>query len=341
MARLLLLTLCLLALPSCLSRAAASEPGLPPVTSSDEHAEREAILQKIKAAIASSDFAGLSAMEDDFRSSRARTPSGTWKLAVFHSGMQAYLADGLQSEHACQYQRQPFVRQWAAAAPRNPAPAITDAALLLEQAWCIRGTGFADSVASEAWPKFHDGVDAAFEILKKHKSTASIDPEFYAVELDAARAQGVSKAAFHDIIEEAVGREPNYHRTYYNAAWFYLPQWSGSYEEVEGFARYATDKAHLSEHSGLYARIFIDLDDCDCHLIQKVADWPTMKQSMRDIYDQYPVRWHAEYFADLSCRMGDAEEGRRYIRAMHPEATDEISFSALFNACDKRAETGS
>jgi hypothetical protein len=337
MARLSLLLFCFLCLCGCKAQAAPPDTGQVVATSSDEEAERELILNKVRTAIDSSDFAGLSAMEEDFRSSRARTPSGVWKLAAFHAGLQAYLADGLQQEAGCEYRRAAFVQQWTDAAPRNPAPSITNAALLLDQAWCIRGPGYADTVAADAWPKFREKVAAAYGVLEAHAARASVDPEFYAIKLDVLRALGVDKPAFRKVIEEATEREPYYHRTYFNAVWYYMPQWGGSYAEVEDFARYAAERTRTSEHDGFYARVFWWLEECGCGIVQKAADWSRLKQAMRDVYDRYPVGWNGKYFADLSCRMGDGEEGRRYLRTLHPETKDDRSFAAMFAACDYQA----
>ena len=337
MIRLSLLMMCSLVLPGCILQVAASDTVPALASSSDEKAERDAVLSRVQAAIVANDFASLSTMEDAFRSSRARTPSGVWKLAVFHAGLQAYLAEGLEPEDECRYRRAQFVQRWAAAEPRSPAPAITNAALLLQQAWCFRGRGYADSVAAEAWPKFRKGVAAAYETLEKDGTWASTDPEFYAVKLDVLRGQGVSKTTFHAVVEEATAREPEYHRIYFNAVWFYLPQWGGSYAAVEDFARYAAERTRASEQGGLSARVFWSLEECGCRIIEQAADWSTLKQAMRDVYNRYPVPWNGKYFADLSCRMGDAEEGHYYIKAIHPETTDEASFAALFATCDYHA----
>lgn len=337
MGRLSLLIFCLLCLPNCKAEAVAQDTGKVEASSADEETERNIILNKVQTAIAANDFAGLSAMEDDYRSSRARTPSGTWKLAVFHVGLQTDLADGLQSGEACQYRKAQFVQRWAAATPHNPAPAITNAALLLSQAWCIRGGGYANSVTPQAWPAFREKVAAASQALDDHETMASIDPEFYAIKLKAMRSQGDSKAAFRNVIDEAASREPYYDRIYSAAAWYYLPQWGGSFAEVEQLARYAADRTRVSEKNGFYARVFWSLDECGCDILAH-ADWSTFKQGMRDVYDRYPVRWHSEYFAKLSCRMGDAEEGRHYIRAIHPEATGDADFAALFATCDSQAK---
>ena len=339
MARFPLLIFCLLCMSSCMSKAASHDTGLVAASALDETAVRDAILEQVQSAVAARDFARLSAMEADFRASRARTPSGISKLGVVHAGLQSYLAEGLQPEDGCEYRDAQFVRDWAASFPHNPAPVITDAALLLAQGWCFRGVGYADTVAHDAWPKLERGAAAAAETLRKHRKMASADPEYYAVMLDVMRALSASKADFHEVIDEATIRDPTYDRTYFNAAWYYLPQWGGSYEEVEAFARYAAERTRASDGTGYYARVFWWLEDCGCQTIEKAADWSTMKQGLRDIYNRYPLAWNGKYAAELACRHGDVEEGRRFYRAIHPEAVGEGDFAALFASCDKAAGT--
>lgn len=305
---------------------------------SEDSAEVEAILSNTQDAIAKKDFARLEAMEQEFRSSRARTRSGTWKLAAYHGGLQYYLAEGLKAEEGCQYRQEPFVRAWQSAIPGSAAAAITDAELLLSQAWCIRGTGYASSVSEQAWPAFHAKVDDAADALRRSAGRASIDPEFYAVKLDVMRAQGAPIREFEAVFDQATRREPYYHRTYFHAAWNYLPQWGGSYEEVDRFARQAVKLTQRDEGAGLYARIFWSLDECGCDLIGSAANWAFMKESMRDVYEKYPDRSNGQYFADLSCRLGDGEEGRRYLRALHPEATGDGDLAAIFARCDQDAQ---
>ena len=328
-----------LCLSSCASTAAVPDTGQVVAGSSDELAERTLILENVKMAITAHNFAGLSAMEEELRSTGARTPSGVWKLGIYHHAVQGYLAEGLRRENGCRLPDPAFVGRWAAASPRNAAPAITKAALHLAQAWCFRGTGYASSVPAEAWPEFRKEATAAAEVLDSHgASMSTIDPEFYAVKLNVLRAQAASKLTFRAVLDEATAREPYYLRTYANAAWFYMPQWGGSYAEVEALARYAAERTRTSDYEGSYARVFWSLEECGCRVVEHAADWATLKQAMHDVYARYPVPWNGKYFADLACRMGDREEGRRYIRAIHSEVNDEGAFAALFYSCDKQAE---
>jgi len=334
MSRLLLTIFAMLALSGYSASAAPSGSGLAPAIASDELAERTAIYDQIKAAIAADDFSRLSAMEKDYRVSRARTSSGAWKLAVYHAGLQFYLAEGLEKDKGCDYRKQDFVRQWTLATPDNPAPVITDAALLSSQAWCIRGIGYADTVNADAWPRFRKLIETAEQIMARYRASAAIDPEYQAVRIDLLKNEGLNHAAFHKAIEEATAQEPGYHRIYYNAAWYYLPQWGGSYADLDAFARYAAERSHASEGDALYARIFWFLELCGCKITEKASDWPMLERSMRDIYSHYPTRWNGDYIADLVCQKGDAEEGRRYLRALHPDATGDEQLIAIFATCD-------
>lgn len=311
-----------------------------PISSPDErleHFAREAIINSVNSAIDARDFAALDAMEEKFRTTRARTPAGFWNLAIFHHQLRYRLSEDISETTGCVLGGAQLVQQWHAAFPDSPAATIAAAGLLMTQAWCIRGGGYASDVTAEAWPKFHAKVEAASDLLRKDRHLSSRDPQFYAMALEIMRADGADRAEFAAVMSEATAREPAYLDTYTTAATYLLPQWGGSYAEIDALAQSAIEKSRDTEGTGLYARIFRDLAECGCDVIPFAARWVTLKQSMREVYERYPVRNNAEYFADLSCRMGDALEGRRYIRAQHPEATGDGDFVALFDACDKQA----
>lgn len=325
----------LLLLTPTVACSAAPAP-LPPVSAADEEAERAAIFEQVRVAVSQENFAELTRMGADFLASRARSSSGTWLLAAYHAALQSYLADGLTRDQKCVYHRSNFIDRWRSTAPKSPAPVITDAALILERGWCLRGNSYAAQVPADVWPQFHGAVDEAFDRLDLDRATASTDPEFYVVKLNALRSGGADRKVYRATIEEAVAREPDYQRTYFKAALGYLPEWGGSFEEVDRFARWAASKGANDENTGLYARIYWSLEECGCDVISRSADWNLMRQAMADSFTRFPVRWNAQYFADTACRHNDVEEGRRYIRAMHPQFKD-TDLAALFTWCNGRA----
>jgi len=310
-------------------------------SSNDEVSERQSIVNAVDLAIARRDFAALNKMEREFRSSRARTPSGLWKLAYFHAGVQYNLGEGLERKDGCAYRHAQFVAQWRSVTPNEPAAIITDAALWNMQAWCIRGGAYASEVPDSAWAGFHQASERAFKVLEADRTVASVDPEYYAVMVQVYRAQNRPRAEFENLVAEAFKREPYYHRTYFNAARSYLPQWGGSFRELDQFARFAAGQTRESDKTGFYARIYWALEECGCDAIRQAADWNDMKQAMRDVYERYPVRHNAEHFQDISCRMGDSDEGLHYLRVLAPPGTSDAALTARIDGCKAMAGSAS
>lgn len=328
-----------LSLIGCNTASALPVDRATPISSPDEtkeHDAREAIIQKISAAMAAKDFRALDAMGEELRTSRARTPAGAWDLWVYHAQIRWQLGESVDRTAACRSPMESFVREWQEASPKSHFAPIAQASLLIDEAWCFRGGGSAAAVPEQAWAPFAKKTQSALAVLHERQEQASLDPEFYAVQLEAMRMQGADRKAFDAVLAEGSKREPAYENAYVSAAYYFLPQWGGSYAQIDALARLATDKSRNTDGSSMYARIFRSLEECGCDVISSAADWNTMKQSMRDLYARFPVRNNAEYFANLSCRLGDRDEGRRYIRALHPEATGEGDFAALFASCDKK-----
>lgn len=305
----------LLVLATAFSPAASPAPSLPSPgagpPASDEIADQKGIIDAVRAAIDRRDYAALNRMETEFRTTRARTVSGIWKLSVFHWRVKTELGPK-QSEAGCDDRSTEFFRGWLAATPGHPAVVISRAAVLEDYAWCIRGSGYAQSVGEEASAAFQAKVEEARAILAKHRNSASIDPHYYAVMARIAIDQGADKADFKALLDEASGREPDYHYLYFDAYRYFQPQWYGSDAEVEALARYAAERTAVTEGLGVYARFYWFALDCDCG-IEPSVDWQTMKQAMRDVMDRYPSDWNAANFARIACVMEDVPEATSWF----------------------------
>ena len=317
----------------CAAEAGPVDTGKVEAASTDEMDERQVVLDRVAKAIKDEDFAALDAMALEYRSSRARTPSGVWKLAVYHAGLQAYLGKGLQREEGCTYRMADFVRRWREAGGDQPAAVITDASLLSARGWCVRGPGYANTVSGADWKAFEESAKAASALLERHKQKASVDPEFYAVSVKTYPALDRLGKPLADLVDEASRREPYYHRTYFNAAFYYLPQWGGSMAQVDEFARYAAHQTRESDKTGMYARIYWSLEQCGCDVMREAADWDDMKQAMRDVQARYPSPFNADHFMQVSCTMGDEEEGLHFIRAGAPPGTGDDALVARIRTC--------
>lgn len=272
---------------------------------------RWSIYDQVHVMLAKRDYAGLNAMEREFRTSRATTPSGIWKLEEFHDAVEAYLPTA-DSKDGCPYLAGEYLEEWLRTDPTSPAPYIAQATKLLDQAWCFRGDGFASQVAEDAWRPFHENIDAAYAVLMEHKRVASVDPGYYAVMIDIYRAQN-RKSELSALLDEATDREPYYYPIYANAYFSYMPQWGGSTAEIDELARYAVARTQKRDGLGAYARYYwyASSDNCDCWT--DAINWETMKLAMRDVATRYPDAWNLANFARFGCMFNDRETARSYF----------------------------
>lgn len=304
---------CLAVLLTCLF---ADMPTLaaPPIESaradvSDDQIAREAITKRVDTLLEAEDFAALNKMAAEFRRTRARTPSGVWKLRVFHMSVQHHIAQA-QPPGECVTAAGPMLKRWLAADPSAPAPVITQASVLLEQAWCKRH--------DSAWGynAFLKDASEADKWLAAHKASASIDPEYYATAEDIAFVTRSNKADFDRLLAEGIAREPGYYGLYFSAVKYYLPDAHGNNAEVDRIARLAAEKSNGSDATGAYARVYWVYVDCGCSIWQSAVDWPLMKRSMADVIARYPADWNIVNFARIACQMGDGGEAAKYLRKL-------------------------
>lgn len=304
----------------------------------DEMAERDRIIDAVNAAIVSKDLARLNAMADEYRQSRARTPSGAWKSGIFHGAVQYKVSAHLKRSKLCTSPYAGVVRDWLAAHPEQPAAIITMADMRVAQGWCFRGGSYANRVSQREWQGLRRNTQAAYELLDDNRSIASTDPEYYAVMAELYRAMSKSPSELASLIDEAASREPYYMRTYFRAAQSYLPKWGGRPGDLDLFARYAAEKTRTSDKTGFYYRIYWYLEHCDCASPWGSGDWGDMKQAMRDVYERYPVEHNARHMLDVSCKAGDYDEALRYMRLLHPDATSDADFSVMMATCEYEAK---
>jgi len=308
------------------------QPGARPLAG--EAAEQRPIIDAVKAAIARRDYAALNAMESEFRTTRSRTSSGIWKLSVFHWRVLAELGP---KNGQCDDRSADFFKGWMAATPGQPAPYITRAAVLEDDAWCLRGDGVASTVTALAFGSFAAKVDEAAKVLTDHRAIAAIDPHYYAVMERIYIDQGAAKADFKRLLEEGTAREPDYHYLYFDAYRYYQPQWYGSDAEIDELARFAAARSASAEGLGMYARYYWFATDCKCS-IQNSIDWPTMKAAMRDVMDRYPSDWNAANFARISCDMRDYEEAGTWLNRVKKDYSDAWSDKVEMRRCEAMSQ---
>jgi hypothetical protein len=259
------------------------------------------------------DFASLNAMADYFRTSQSRLPGGTWELATFHWAIQQALEPRHFADAPCKLGGTDFTEAWAAFDPAHPAPYIAEAELRVSYAWCLRGGGYASETSHDAMDAFSSEVATAERVLSDHEDAAKRDPEYYVLMEKIYLAQGRGDWAFDSILGEGSARFPYYYGIYFNAAWRAMPQWGGSYEEVDEIARYAAERTRAKDGEGTYARVYWQRMECNCDLGAFSIDRKLLARAMDDVMTRTPSNWNAAHFAQMACRLRDRELAARQL----------------------------
>lgn len=322
----------------CLGSGSPADTTKVEAQTNDERAERNQVFTAVGAAVDARDYAALNALADRYRISRARTPSGSWKSELLYAMLAHRLHRNLVVKSSCESHDRGFIAGWKASDPDQPAAIVAEAYMLMAEAWCIRGSGYADTVPGPAMRMFQLRMQMAHDLLEVHHDTASVDPEYYAAMARAYRGLNRTYTALIALLDEAAEREPYYLNAYFEASFHFLPQWGGGPEAMAYFARYVAAKTETSDKTGFYYRIYWHLEDCNCSA--QVAGWDreALKQGMRDVYERYPVPFNAQRMIDDNCRAGDVEEAKFYMRAQNPLATSDADLVAMIDGC--RAQAG-
>ena len=293
-----------------------------------EMEERAAIRSSTRNAFLREDFSQLEETSRTYRSTRSRTPSGIWKLTVFHAGVLDAIGERAraQEREAAFRELEGMTTRWAERHPNSPSARIAHSVVLIFHAWAFRGEGYASTVKPEAWEPFRKYIGMARANLERHKSVAAVDPRWYQVMLTVAKAEGWARDEFDRLLDEALDREPLFYETYFRALEYLLPKWHGGTREIDDFARNAVQRTSKQEGQGMYARIywFASQTEFRNRLFRdsKVV-WPLMKSGFDDVMARYPDAWNLNSYAYFACLAQDKPKTRELLERIKADIVSE------------------
>jgi hypothetical protein len=306
----------------------------------DELAERRAIREAAAKAFTDSDFAKLEKFAAEYRSSKARTPSGTWKLTRFYHGVEDTIGSEFEASPGGFDKVKAKIDAWAKKYPQSPAAHIAYSALLMKHAWSIRGIGLADTVPPEAWAPFARDMRLARQSLERFKAVASVDPHWYENMLLIATAESWDRQRFDALLNEALDREPYYYDTYFSALEYLLPQWHGDEQQIEDFAEDAAGRTAKVEGRGMYARIYWYASQRHFKsglFAYSRVDWPKMKAGFDDVIARYPDEWNLNNYAHFACLAQDQPKMEELFKRMGSQPIPEAWEDNLYEPCKMSA----
>jgi hypothetical protein len=309
--------------------------GLRAAASADELADRQQIIADVSALLKAERFADLEAMAEGFRSSKARTSSGLWKLTLFYGGLESAF-DGKNARDAQWTESERLMKAWLHAHPDSSTAQVGYGTMLVARAWGIRGSGYADTVAPEKWPPFRKTLAEAHAYLNDHKTTASVDPQWYTAMAKVANLLSLPEEEFDAVFEEGSAREPYYYQLYFEALQHYLPKWGGNSAAVERFARRAMELTSSTDGYGVYARVYWSASGSQFHdnlFHGSNVNWIDMKKGIDDVLAQYPDAWNINNFAKLACYAGDSVKMMELINRIEGEPIRAVWPKEHMDAC--------
>jgi len=283
-------------------------------------------------------FKKLNELARRYLSSGETTPAGEPKLKFLYVGLIDYAGYQTPSQTETPNVQQwnvmfDRVQEWIAKEP-SPAAYITLAKFHHHLAWLWRGDGYAGDVRKDAWKPFSDQIATTRDVLMAHRE-AAIDPEWFITMENVARAQSMPDEEANTLLADAIGKHKYYYRIYQTAVLRLLPQWGGSWDEVEQFANSAADTTKDKDGDTFYTRVYMAIGDCGCGIFRDSnVNWSRMKSGFEEIVKRYPDEWNLNNFAYYACQAQDRETAKALFARFTRKFSDAWNYDdAAYEKC--------
>lgn len=209
-----------------------------------------------------------------------------------------------------------WISSWKSARPDSYFVVLAETRLIYSDAWRIRGNGPASSVSRESWEIFRSKLREAEQVLKNAPRDLKDTPLWHnlmlAVLLDLPEPRDTAAKVFL----QAVTRWPEYYDYYDLILTRLIPSWGGSWDQVEQFIDYWTNKQFSHEGFSLYARLYINLGAQGVTPDQTRFDWRKMQRSFTDLTRRYPDPIFKNLHASYACMARDRRAFGAAMRAL-------------------------
>ncbi len=185
-------------------------------------------------------------------------------------------------------------RAFTAADRDNPTADILDGEFYVDEAWCARGGGYADTVTSSGWQLFGERLDAAEKILTQSYAKAPQDTPMIA---SAMMTVVLGKQEPRDQMElwfqRGIQADPDNFGIYMQKRWYLLPRWYGSDEDVAAFGlECATSDNWSAKIPLVLAESMSDAGGRDPLVYAQPAIWGSLEKVYRGYLERLPNSFH-------------------------------------------------
>jgi hypothetical protein len=255
------------------------------------------------------DFEELERLYALARSSSQRTAAGATQIQEFRAGVSRPLRGNTADSDAYYVQVLALTRQWTQRRPASPLAHLLYARALYGQAWFVRGGAYAGSVPPQAMAEFEKGIRAAVEHLTTHWNEVRSDPTAHVYLIMVGRSAGWSANQLWAIARDGLDKNAEDVGIYEELMFSLLPEWGGTYQQVDQVVQEALARTSKTRGLELYAALY---QHFAIHLSarlfkESLADWVRMKQGFRELLAKYPDPAIVNRFAMAACLAQDKD----------------------------------
>jgi len=288
--------------------AAAKQASAAP--ESAELSARNALISEVQGYLNKADYKSLEALRQRLLDPAQRTGSGVWKLAIFYN--QLHWRPQNTRDMAYWTRMENEVKAWEKQFPKSNVARIYHVYVLLARGTAFRGTAGFKDVPKEDIERMMAATSEAMSILNtlEKPMLKERDPEFYKALLQVLPYTGhYSFLGVMNTLADARKAFPNYHETYFSAAYFSTEMWASAPDAVDDIARSAMGMRIADSYAdAMYARVYWYMSQMsydDKLFDNSLADWSEMKTSFDVMVDRYPDPWNLNAYAYFACQAGD------------------------------------
>jgi Domain of unknown function (DUF4034) len=235
---------------------------------------------------------------------------------------------------------------WTQQRPQVPMVHWLRAQALAKRAWEVRGDGFANTVAPQAWADFRRLLERAVEHLARTKDVSLQDSSAYREIMIAVRGLGWDVGQLEPLLLAGRQRNPEDLSLWHQMLTGSLPKWGGSPLLVDRLIRRAADQ-HGERGDEIYARLYLAAaaEEFSHNVFRDTAaDWPRIRKGLRDSI----ARWQAKAIfwnrlAYFACLKEDRETLVEALGAIQDKPDlDQWGKNArsVFESCKRLARQG-
>jgi hypothetical protein len=252
------------------------------------------------------DFDLIARAESELAESTERFPSGEYYFDAWY-----WALDVMFGQQPDRYGE--ALQKWKAAAKGKGQVLLAEAMSRRGEAWEARGPGVANTVSPEAWKIYESKMREADAVLDSAPAALKKTGTWHVMKLSVVMQMGGKLGSGEDVFKAAVAAWPEYGRVYKTAINFSMPQWGGSFAEVEEVAQYAYDKTKATEGATWYATLYTDtfVGSSRFTLRDSDVDWELMKKGFGDAMGKPGTDGRLFSFAAMACQMRDRSEAKR------------------------------